>query len=37
MIFFPPYWPSRHGVTNLENDTVRYSVNTWFLADFKVK
>jgi hypothetical protein len=28
-IIFPPYWTHPHGSTNLLNNTVRYTLNTW--------
>ena len=29
VILFPPYWTHRHSSNNLENNTYRYTVNTW--------
>jgi hypothetical protein len=29
VIIFPPYWTHEHEVTNLENDTYRYTITTW--------
>ena len=30
-IAFPPYWTHPHHTTELLNNTVRYTINTWFL------
>ena len=29
VILFPPYWTHRHEVTELQNNTYRYTINTW--------
>ena len=34
LLLFPPYWTHPHCVSNLKNDTFRYSINTWFLNNF---
>jgi hypothetical protein len=30
-ILFPPYWTHPHGVNKPENNTFRYTINTWLL------
>lgn len=34
LILFPPYWTHGHCVSELKDNTIRYSINTWFLAKF---
>ena len=31
VIIFPPYWTHPHEVSSVENNTYRYTINTWFL------
>jgi hypothetical protein len=33
VIIFPPYWTHLHEVSNLENNTYRYTINTWTLEN----
>lgn len=35
VIIFPPYWTHPHEVSALENDTYRYTINTWPLELMK--
>ena len=35
VIIFPPYWTHPHEVSALENDTYRYTINTWSLELLK--
>jgi len=32
-IVFPPYWTHPHYTTELENDTIRYTFNTWYYSN----
>jgi hypothetical protein len=31
VLLFPPYWTHPHSVTSVENNTLRYTINTWLL------
>jgi hypothetical protein len=33
VIIFPPYWTHEHEVTNLENNTIRYTISTWLCEE----
>jgi hypothetical protein len=33
LIIFPPYWTHSHCVTSLQNNSFRYTINTWLLND----